>query len=172
MLSAFANCFRIPELRKKIFLTLGIIVVYRLGCFIPSPGVNGAVLSSYFAKLNSSGGGTLFGMMSMFSGRALERMTIFALGIMPYISSSIIMQLLTAVIPSLERLAKEGQAGHRKINQYTRYGTLFLCLVQSFFIALYFLRKPRQLIIFLLHLSVFPSYFFIMQLFLFFFHYI
>ncbi len=137
MLSAFANCFRIPELRNKILLTIGIIVVYRLGCFIPSPGVNGAVLSSYFAKLNSGGGGTIFGMMSMFSGRALERMTIFALGIMPYISSSIIMQLLTAVIPSLERLAKEGQAGYRKINQYTRYGTFFLCLVQSFFIALW-----------------------------------
>ncbi len=137
MLSAFANCFRIPELRNKIFLTLGIIVVYRLGCFIPAPGVNGAILSAYFEKLNSSGGGTLFGMMSMFSGRALERMTIFALGIMPYISSSIIMQLLTAVIPSLEQLAKEGQAGYRKINQYTRYGTFFLCLVQSFFIALW-----------------------------------
>ena len=137
MLSAFANCFRIPELRNKILLTLGIIVIYRLGCFIPTPGVNGAVLNSYFAKLNAGGAGTLFGMMSMFSGSALERMTIFALGIMPYISSSIIMQLLTAVIPSLERLAKEGQAGYRKINQYTRYGTLGLCLVQSFFIALW-----------------------------------
>lgn len=137
MLSAFANCFRIPELRNKILLTLGIIVVYRLGCYIPSPGVNGAVLNAYFDKLNSGGGGTLFGMMSLFSGRALERMTIFALGIMPYISSSIIMQLLTAVIPSLERLSKEGQAGYRKINQYTRYGTVILCLVQSFFIALW-----------------------------------
>lgn len=143
MLSAFANCFRIPELRNKIFLTLGIIVVYRLGCFIPSPGVNGAVLSQYFQKLNTSGG-TLFGMMSMFSGRALERMTIFALGIMPYISSSIIMQLLTAVIPSLERLAKEGQAGYRKINQYTRYGTFFLCLVQSFFIALWLEKQTFE----------------------------
>jgi len=137
MLSAFANCFRIPELRNKILLTLGIIVIYRLGCYIPSPGVNGAVLNAYFNKLNAGGGGTLFGMMSMFSGQALERMTIFALGIMPYISSSIIMQLLTAVIPSLERLSKEGQAGYRKINQYTRYGTVLLCLVQSFFIALW-----------------------------------
>jgi preprotein translocase subunit SecY len=137
MLSAFANCFKIPELRNKILITIGILVVYRLGCFIPCPGVNGALLSQYFAKLNSGGGGTLFGMMSMFSGRALERMTVFALGIMPYISSSIIMQLLTAVIPSLERLAKEGQAGYQKINQYTRYGTLILCLVQSFFIALW-----------------------------------
>lgn len=137
MLSAFANCFRIPELRTKILITLGIIVIYRLGCFIPTPGVNGAVLAEYFAKLNAGGAGTLFGIMNMFSGNAIERMTIFALGIMPYISSSIIMQLLTAVIPALERLAKEGQAGYRKINQYTRYGTLILSFIQSFFIALW-----------------------------------
>jgi preprotein translocase subunit SecY len=137
MLSAFANCLKIPELKKKILLTLGIILVYRIGCFIPTPGVNGAVLASYFQKLNASGAGTLFGIMNMFSGGAIEKMTIFALGIMPYISSSIIMQLLTAVIPTLEKLAKEGQAGYRKINQYTRYGTLALSVVQSYFIALW-----------------------------------
>ncbi len=136
MLSAFANCFKIPELKKKILFTLGIIVLYRIGCFIPTPGVNGAVLAAYFQKLNS-GGATVFGMMSMFSGGAIEKMTVFGLGIMPYISSSIILQLLTAVIPALEKLAKEGQAGYQKINQYTRYGTLGLAFVQSFFIALW-----------------------------------
>ncbi len=137
MLTAFVNCFKIPELKKKILFTLGIVLVYRIGCFIPTPGVNGAVLTAYFQKLNSTGGGTIFGIMNMFSGGAIEKMTIFALGVMPYISSSIIMQLLTAVIPALERLAKEGQAGYHKINQYTRYGTLALSLVQSFFIALW-----------------------------------
>lgn len=137
MLSAFANCFKIPELKKKILFTLAIVAVYRIGCFLPTPGVNGAVLTSYFQKLNSAGSGTIFGIMNMFSGGAVEKMTIFALGIMPYISSSIIMQLLTAIVPALEKIAKEGQAGYHKINQYTRYGTLGLALVQSFFIALW-----------------------------------
>lgn len=137
MLSAFANCFKIPDLKQKILVTLGIIALYRVGCYIPTPGVNGAVLTAYFQKLNSAGAGTIFGMMNMFSGGAIEKMTVFGLGIMPYISSSIIMQLLTAVIPALEKLAKEGQAGYHKINQYTRYGTLGLAVVQSFFIALW-----------------------------------
>ena len=137
MLSAFANCFKIPDLRKKILITLGIIALYRVGCFIPTPGVNGAVLTDYFEKLSSSNSGSIFGIMNMFSGGAIAKMTVFALGIMPYISSSIIMQLLTAVVPALEKLAKEGQAGYHKINQYTRYGTLGLSLVQSFFIALW-----------------------------------
>lgn len=135
-IASFANCFKIPELKKKILFTLGIIVAYRIGCYLPTPGVNGSVLAEFFQKA-SSASGSIFGVMNMFSGGALEKATIFALGIMPYISSSIIMQLLTAVIPSLERLAKEGQAGHQKINQYTRYGTLILALVQSFFIALW-----------------------------------
>ncbi|HPN89042.1 MAG TPA: preprotein translocase subunit SecY, partial [Candidatus Omnitrophota bacterium] len=142
MLSSFANCFKIPELKKKILFTLGIIVVYRIGCFIPTPGVNGAVLSEFFQKINSTNAGNIFGIMNMFSGRSLEKLTVFALGIMPYISSSIIIQLLTAVIPALEKLSKEGQAGYRKINQYTRYGTLVLALVQSFFIALW-LESPQ-----------------------------
>lgn len=137
MLSAFVNCFRIPELKRKILFTLGIIAAYRIGCYIPTPGVNGAVLTTYFQKLNASSSGSIFGMMNMFSGGAIEKMTIFALGIMPYISASIILQLLTAVIPALEKLAKEGQAGYQKINQYTRYGTLILSLIQSFFIALW-----------------------------------
>ncbi len=137
MLSAFANCFKIPELKKKILFTLGLIALYRLGCFIPTPGVNAAVLTEYFRKLSTSNTGSIFGIMNMFSGGAIEKMTVCALGIMPYISSSIIMQLLTAVIPALEKLSKEGQAGYHKINQYTRYGTLGLAFVQSFFIALW-----------------------------------
>jgi len=137
MISAFANCFKIPELKKKIIFTLAIIAAYRVGCYIPTPGVNGAVLGEYFQKMTSSASGSIFGVMNMFSGGALEKATVFALGIMPYISSSIIMQLLTAVIPALEKLAKEGQAGYHKINQYTRYGTLILAVVQSFFIALW-----------------------------------
>ncbi|HPB67467.1 MAG TPA: preprotein translocase subunit SecY [Candidatus Omnitrophota bacterium] len=137
MIAGFANCFKIPDLRKRILITLGIIALYRVGCFIPTPGVNGAVLTEYFMRLSTSNAGSIFGVINMFSGGAIAKMTVFALGIMPYISSSIIMQLLTAVVPALEKLSKEGQAGYHKINQYTRYGTLFLCLVQSFFIALW-----------------------------------
>ncbi len=143
MLKAFFNCFKIPDLKKKILFTLGIIALYRLGCHIPTPGVNGSILAEFFRRINeASSSGTIFGMMNMFSGGALERMTVFSLGIMPYISSSIIMQLLTAVIPALEKLSKEGQAGYRKINQYTRYGTLGLALIQSYFIALW-LESPQ-----------------------------
>jgi preprotein translocase subunit SecY len=142
MIASFANCFKIPELRKKILFTLGIIAVYRVGCYIPIPGIDGSVLAQFFKNVNSSGSGSIFGIMNMFTGGAVQKMTVFALGIMPYISSSIIMQLLTAVIPALEKLAKEGQAGYHKINQYTRYGTLVLSLVQSFFIALW-LESPR-----------------------------
>ncbi|MDP8213531.1 MAG: preprotein translocase subunit SecY, partial [Candidatus Zapsychrus exili] len=116
---------------------LGIIAAYRIGCYIPTPGVNGAVLAEFFQQMNNSATGSIFGVMNMFSGGALKKLTVFALGIMPYISSSIIMQLLTAVIPALEKLSKEGQAGYHKINQYTRYGTLALAVVQSFFIALW-----------------------------------
>lgn len=139
MLSAFANCFKIPDLKKKILFTLGIIIVYRIGCFIPTPGINGAVLSEWIEKSE----GTIFGIMSLFSGRAINKMTVFSLGIMPYISSSIIMQLLTAVFPALEKLAKEGHAGYKKINQYTRYGTLALAIIQSYFIALW-LESPHS----------------------------
>ena len=141
MLSSFINCFKIPELKKKILFTLGIIAAYRIGCYIPTPGVNGAVLAEFFEKINQTASGSIFSIMNMFSGGALEKLTVFALGVMPYISSSIIMQLLTAVIPALEKLAKEGQSGYHKINQYTRYGTLVLALIQSFFIALW-LESP------------------------------
>ena len=140
----FANCFKIEELRKKILFTIGIIAVYRIGCYIPTPGINGAALAEFFQRMNAStGGGNVFGIMDMFSGGALGKMTIFSLGVMPYISSSIIMQLLTAVIPSLEKLSKEGQAGYKKINQFTRYGTVGLGAIQSFFIALW-LESPSS----------------------------
>jgi len=129
-------------LRNKILFTLGILAVYRLGCYIPTPGINGVALNEFFARMNNTtGGGNVFSIMNMFSGGALGKLTIFSLGVMPYISSSIIMQLLTAVVPSLEKLSKEGQAGYRKINQFTRYGTVALALVQSFFIALW-LESP------------------------------
>ena len=143
MLEAFGNIFKIPDLRKKILLTLGLIAVYRVGTYIPTPGVDGAKLAVFFANLARSQGGALFGIMNMFSGSAISRLTIFALGIMPYISASIILQLLTAVIPALEKLAKEGEAGQKKIVQYTRYGTVLLAVVQSFFIAVW-LENPAR----------------------------
>jgi len=142
MLSSFANCFKIPELKKKILFTLGMIVAYRVGCVIPTPGINGAALAEFFDKMNQNQGGNIFGMLILFSGGALQKLTVFSLGIMPYISSSIIMQLLTAVIPALEKLSKEGQAGYQKINQFTRYGTVVLAVIQSFFIALW-LESPQ-----------------------------
>ena len=137
-IKALMNAFKIPDLRQRILFTLGMIVIYRLGCFVPIPGINGDALAQFFANVTSKQGGTLFDMMDLFTGRALSQMTVFALGIMPYISSSIIMQLLTIVIPSLERLAKEGgDHGRKKITQYTRYGTVCLALFQSFIIAVY-----------------------------------
>jgi len=140
MLKAFANIFKVPDLRSKVLFTLAMIAVYRLGVFVPTPGVDGTALSAFFAKM---GGGTLLGFMGMFTGGALQKASIFALGIMPYISASIIIQLLTVVIPHLERLAKEGQEGRKKIVQYTRYGTVVLSLIQTFFIALW-LENPRM----------------------------
>ncbi len=137
MLRAFADAFKIPDLRKKILVTFGVIAVYRLGTFIPTPGIDGGKLAMFFDNLARTQGNNLFGIMNLFSGGAIHRLTIFALGIMPYISSSIIMQLLTVVIPSLEKLAKEGEVGRKQINQYTRYGTIGLSLIQSFFIALW-----------------------------------
>ena len=143
-LKGFSNCFKVPELRQKILFTLGILAVYRLGCFIPTPGINGVALNQFFQKMSSAnGGGNVVGIMDMFSGGALGKMTVLSLGVMPYISSSIIMQLLTAVIPALEKVSKEGQAGYKKINQYTRYGTVGLAMIQSFFIALW-LESPTS----------------------------
>jgi preprotein translocase subunit SecY len=130
-MSGLQNAANIPELRKRIFFTLIMLAVYRMGVQIPTPGINGEALAAFF-ELNAS---TLFGMFNMFSGGALENFSIFALGIMPYISSSIIIQLLTVVIPQLETLKKEGEAGRRKITQYTRYGTIGLAIIQGAFIA-------------------------------------
>ena len=137
MLQAFINSFKIPDLKKKIFFSLGLIAIYRVGAYIPTPGIDGAKLAQFFKQVAQTQGGTLFGIMNMFSGGAVERLTIFALGIMPYISSSIILQLLTAVIPTLEKMAKEGEMGRQKITQYTRYGTILLAIIQSFFISLW-----------------------------------
>ncbi|NLE64790.1 MAG: preprotein translocase subunit SecY, partial [Elusimicrobia bacterium] len=140
---ALVTCFKIEDLRKKILFTLGIVAMYRLGCFIPTPGINGAALAEFFDRVaQTTGGGNVFSIMNMFSGGSLEKLTVFSLGVMPYISSSIIMQLLTAVIPALEKMSKEGHAGYQRINQYTRYGTVVLALIQSFFIALW-LESPQ-----------------------------
>lgn len=143
MFGAFLNIFKIPDLKKKMLITLGLIAVYRVGAYIPTPGIDGAKLMMFFQRITETAGGTLFGLMNVFSGGAMDRATIFALGIMPYISASIILQLLTAVIPYLERLAKEGDAGRRKITQYTRYGTVVLSVIQSYFIALW-LENPAH----------------------------
>jgi len=130
-MSGLANAASIPELRKRVIFTLLMLFIYRMGVQIPTPGINGEALTAFFAK-NAS---TLFGMFNMFSGGALENFSIFALGIMPYISASIIIQLLTVVVPQLESLSKEGESGRRKITQYTRYGTVLLSIIQGFFIA-------------------------------------
>jgi preprotein translocase subunit SecY len=122
---------KIPELRKRIIFTLVMLAVYRIGVHIPTPGVDSAALQQVFANMK----GTIFGWFNLFSGGALERFSIFALGVMPYISSSIIFQLLTVVWPYLHDLQKEGDQGRKKITQYTRYGTVLLCLVQGYGIA-------------------------------------
>ncbi len=125
------NIAKVPELRKRILFSLALLAIYRVGVFIAIPGVNRAAMRDMM-KTNSGG---FFNMFNMFTGGALEQMSIFALGIMPYISASIILQLLTVVVPALERLQKEGQSGQKKINQYTRYGTIVLSLIQGFFVA-------------------------------------
>jgi len=131
MAKGFGGITKIPELRKRILFTLGMLAVYRIMIFITVPGVNRSVMKQIMAQAS----GSFLGMFNMFSGGALEQLSIIALGIMPYISSSIIFQLLTVVIPSLERLQKEGEAGRKKINQYTRYGTILISVVQGYFIA-------------------------------------
>src|SRR5580658_2861901 len=131
-LEAIANVFRVPDLRKRLMFTLGLLAVYRLGAFIPTPGVNTDRLNQYFQQ----NAGSLFGFIDLFSGGTFRRFTIFALGIMPYITSSIILQLLTVVVPTLEKLQKEGELGRRKITQWTRYLTVILAGMQSFGIAI------------------------------------
>src|SRR5947209_10728266 len=125
---AIANVFRIPDLRKRVLFTLGLLAVYRLGGHVPIPGINILRWDEIFSR--SQGG--IFGFFDMFAGGNIRRLTIFALGIMPYITSSIILQLLTVVVPTLEKLSKEGELGRRKITQWTRYLTVLLALIQSF----------------------------------------
>ena len=140
MASGFANMFKIPELRKRILFTLALLAVYRIGCFITTPGVDGEQMNSLF-------GGKSQGMLSLFnffSGGALENMSIFALGIMPYISASIIFQLLGVVVPAVERKQKEGDAGRRAINQWTRYLTLLISIVQGGFMARYLQKLSSE----------------------------
>ena len=131
MFQGFQNIPKIPELKRRIIITLLLLAVYRIGVHVPTPGIDTIALSAFFAQAK----GTLFSFIDMFSGGAFERLSVFALGIMPYISSSIILQLLTVVVPHLERLSKEGEAGRKKITQYTRYGTVLLSLIQGFGIS-------------------------------------
>jgi preprotein translocase subunit SecY len=133
------NLFAVAELRKRVLFTLGMLVVYRIGGHITIPGVNLAALN----QLAQQARGTMFGLYDMFSGNNLSKMTIFALGIMPYISASIILQLLTVVWPFLERISKEGELGRRKITQYTRYGTILLSVIQSMGIAIWLERSTQ-----------------------------
>ncbi len=133
MLGTFQSIFKIEELRKRILYTFGLLIVYRIGGHIPTPGIDASVLSSFF----SGSSGTLVGMWDMFAGGAFQKATIFAMGIMPYISASIIMQLLGAVIPYIQKLQKEGEEGRRKITQYTRYGTVLIAALQAWGTATY-----------------------------------
>ncbi|MGO9921198.1 MAG: preprotein translocase subunit SecY [Isosphaeraceae bacterium] len=136
-MAALANVFKIQELRRRLLFTISMLAIYRVGIFVTTPGVNRQAMQ----ELIKSGG--LFGMFNLFSGGALEQFSIFALGIMPYISSSIILQLLTVVVPTLEKLQKEGEAGRQKINQYTRYGNIMLSIAQGYGIAR-FLENPEN----------------------------
>jgi preprotein translocase subunit SecY len=140
MLDSIKNIFSIPDLRKRVIFTLLLLAVYRIGAQIPNPGISATAL----AELWEAQKGTIFGFMDLFTGQSMSKMTIFALGIMPYISASIILQLLQVVWPYLERLSKEGELGRKKITQYTRYGTILICFIQSSAIAILLegLRSP------------------------------
>jgi preprotein translocase subunit SecY len=138
MFSWLANAWRVPELRKRVLFTALILALYRLGSWVPAPGVNSDQIQGYF---DNKGGGTILGLLSVFSGGALARFSLFALGIMPYVTASIILQLMTVVVPKLEQLQKEGEAGTAKINQYTRYFTVALAAAQSTGYAYLFQRQ-------------------------------
>ncbi|MEW6077060.1 MAG: preprotein translocase subunit SecY [Thermodesulfobacteriota bacterium] len=129
--SGYQNIFKIPELKKRILFTLALLAVYRIGVQIPTPGINATILAQIFGQYK----GGMLGMFNMFSGGALENLSIFALGIMPYISAAIIIELLTVAVPHLEQLKKEGEQGRKKLTQYTRYGTVLLSIIQGFLIA-------------------------------------
>src|SRR5438874_1431923 len=127
MLSWLAYAYRVPQLRKRLLFTAMVLALYRLGSWIPAPGVNSDQIKGYF----NSQGGTILGLLNVFSGGALSQFSLFALGIMPYVTASIILQLATVVVPSLEQMQKEGEAGYAKINQYTRYLTVALAAAQA-----------------------------------------
>src|SRR5437763_10494714 len=137
MLSWLANAWRVPELRRRLLFTAAVLAAYRLGSFMPAPGVDSAQIQNFF----NGKGGTVLGLLNLFSGSALSRFSIFALGIMPYVTASIILQLLTVVVPTLEQLQKEGESGYAKINQYTRYLTVVLAAAQSTGYAYLFRRQ-------------------------------
>src|SRR6187397_1963995 len=139
MIDSLRNIFQVGELRNRVLFTLGMLAVYRIGNHVVVPGVN----SQAIALMAEQARNTMFGLYDMFSGQNLSKMTIFALGIMPYISASIILQLLTVVWPYLERISKEGELGRRKITQYTRYGTILLSVVQSLGIAIWLERSTQ-----------------------------
>src|SRR5699024_10383384 len=141
--SAFANAFKTPDLRKKIFFVLFIVVLFRLGSTMPAPGVNYSNVKACIGQVSEGDSAGLFSLINVFSGGALLQLTVFALGIMPYITAAIILQLLVVVIPRLEALKKEGQAGQTKITQYTRYLTLGLAIMQATGIVA--LARSRQL---------------------------
>ena len=143
MIESLRNIWSMPDLRKRIFFTLALLAVYRVGAVIPTPGINTEVLTRFFEQNR----GTVFGFLDLFSGGNLRRFTIFALGITPYITASIILQLLTVVWPYLEKLSKEGELGRKKITQYTRYLTVVLSLVQSVGIAITFKNMPDNLVL-------------------------
>ena len=138
-MDSLKNLFAVTELRNRCLFTLGLLAVFAVGRHVPTPGINAAALQELFKQSQNQ----LFGLYDMFTGQSLSRMAVFALGIMPYISASIILQLLTVVWPYLERLSKEGELGRRKITQYTRYGTIGLSLVQSLGIAVFLERQTE-----------------------------
>ena len=138
MIDSFRNIFAVKELRNRLAFTFGLLAVYRLGCYIPTPGIDPDALLELMESLR----GTVLGFVNTFTGGSLERVAVFALGIMPYITASIILQLLTVVVPYLEKLQKEGELGRKKITQYTRYGTMLISIIQSIFIALFLESQP------------------------------
>ncbi len=137
MVKALVTIFTVADLRKKILFTLGMLLVFRIGAHITVPGLDFKVLQDYFQKAAAGGAGSLTDYIDLFAGGAFKRLSVFALGIMPYISASIIMQIMMVAVPSLQRLAKEGEFGRKKINQYTRYGTVLLCALQAYGITVY-----------------------------------
>lgn len=140
MIQSLQNVFKIPELKRRILFTLGILVVYRLGGHVPTPGINTQALAEFFVSAQN----TLFGLYDMFAGGSFRKATVFALGIMPYISASIIIQLLGAVIPYFQKLQKEGEEGRKKITQYTRYGTVLISVMQAYGVSVFLESIPMS----------------------------